>query len=371
MKQHLFYISLALLLSACGENSSPPQNIPATPSQPIIEGAPVADTLRPKVEGSCDGNTTISLYVDDQPVTPAVGCDNGVYAIVPDAELTHANHCFSTEATNADGVNSERSERTCAFTGRPFTTVWKTDNGGVTQGNQIRITPVTNAYAYNYSVEWGDGTEDMNLADKAIHTYPAPGVYTVKINGIFPQFDVAIDDSDFGGDYIILTLSDRRKLIAVSQWGSMPWKSMEYAFAMCVNVDFNATDIPDLSNVASMRGMFEDSHSVPQNIGEWNTSNVQNMEEAFAHFYADDVTFDIDISGWDVSKTDNMKFMFFGTGLTTVNYDKLLNSWSRQSVQRSVFFYAGGSKFSSSAVAARTALEADYNWTINDGGMAP
>ncbi len=222
MKQHLFYISLALLLSACGENSSPPQNIPATPSQPITEGAPVADTLRPKVEGSCDGNTTISLYVDDQPVTPAVGCDNGVYAIVPDAELTHANHCFSTEATNADGVNSERSERTCAFTGRPFTTVWKTDNGGVTQGNQIRITPVTNAYAYNYSVEWGDGTEDMNLTDKAIHTYPAPGVYTVKINGIFPQFDVAIDDSDFGGDYIILTLSDRRKLIAVSQRAVCP-----------------------------------------------------------------------------------------------------------------------------------------------------
>ncbi len=370
MKLYSLYIPLAFIISACGDNNSSPQNVPPAPSTPIVDGAPIVDTLQPILHGSCDGNTTISLYVDDLLVTPSTTCDNGSYSIRPDSELTHGNHCFSTLATYDNGVESEMSDSACAFTGRPFITVWKTDNNGVTEDNQIRLTLSTDKYTYNYSVDWGDGTSEMNLTENVVHTYPSPGVYTVKINGIFPRFYIDFDENDYSYDGAMLDYSDKRKLVAVSQWGSMPWESMEYSFDYCVNVDFNATDVPDLSNVTSLQGMFKDSKSVPQNIGEWDTAKILTMEETFSHPLTGPSMLDIDISDWNVSSVDNLQHMFFDAALPTVNYDKLLNSWSKQSVQSNVIFDAGDSQYTSSATAAKNILVDSFGWMVTDGGIA-
>ena len=75
-----------------------------------------------------------------------------------------------------------------------FITTWKTDNPGISSlGNypsdDRKITIPTNpAYTYNYTVNWGDGSEDATeYTGDATHTYATPDTYTVIISGEFPQ----------------------------------------------------------------------------------------------------------------------------------------------------------------------------------------
>lgn len=372
MKYFLMFIPLALFLTACGEHdsSSAQTTPPAAPSAPTIDGAPMVETLRPVLHGACEKDTAISLYADGQKVAASSTCTDGAYSIRPDAPLTHGSHCFSVQATDVSGVASDRSKATCAFTGRPFITVWKTDNQGITEGNQIRITPDTANYTYNYSIDWGDGTSEMNLTTgDVVHTYPSAGVYTVKINGVFPYFEVHYDDNDYGDSGTYGNYSDKWKLIGVSQWGSMPWQSMNGSFNYCMNTDFNATDIPDLSQTTSLEWTFVDTTSKPGNIGEWNTSNIAVIDRTFAHLWMRESILDIDISDWNISSLENAEYMFSGTTLPTVSYDKLLNSWSKQPVKHDVHFSAGNSHYSPSAAAARSVLTDQYGWTIYDGGL--
>lgn len=338
LKYYFFFIPLALIVTACGGNGSSAQKIPSAPSKPIIDGAPIVNTLQPMLHGSCDGNTVISLYVDGRPVTPAAICDNGTYAIMPASELTHGRHCFSVLATDGGGVDSEMSDRTCVFTGKPFITVWKTDNEGITEENQIRLTPETYNYNYNYAVDWGDGTSDVNVTEGIVHTYPSPGMYTVKINGYFPKFSVLSDNEDFGD---VFEYSDRKKLIALTQWGSMPWRSMTYALYACINLDVNASDSPNLADVTDLRGMFAGVGFLPN----------------------------LDMSGWDVSNITNMEYMLDDSNLSTQNYGKLLRGWGTQTLKSGVVFDAGNSRYSSTAEADRQKLIDTFGWTINDGGM--
>jgi hypothetical protein len=72
-----------------------------------------------------------------------------------------------------------------------------------------------------------------------------------------------------------------------------------------------------------------------------------------------------------VANVTDMTTMFSGTALSTVNYDALLNGWNAlPSLQSSVVFSAGSTKYSAAAAAARAAIISTYGWTITDGGPA-
>jgi len=345
---HIAFVPL-VMLSGCGEGGGVPSpaGLPV-PSVPAAQGAPVAETLRPQLDGTCEGNVTVALYADGERAAEG-RCENGAYALRPERELSHGRHCFAVRAEEATDA-SEMSAETCLFTGRPFVTVWKTDNVGVTRRDQIRITPRTDEYAYNYTVDWGDGTSDANLTGRVVHIFPSPGIYTVKINGIFPSFEVKDDRTDFGGyDTSELDFSDKRKLIAVTQWGSQPWRSMKKAFYFCVNTAFNATDTPDLSQVTDMSRMF-------YSIGYY--------QEKIIHFPEN-------MGDWNISTVTTMKSMFEGSKMPTRIYDRLLLGWSVQPVQKNVVFSGGGATYSPAAAEARRRLTDEDNWTIYDGGPTP
>ena len=81
---------------------------------------------------------------------------------------------------------------------------------------------------------------------------------------------------------------------------------MELAFFGCYNLTNNATDVPDLSGVTSMTGMFRNASSFNANLNGWDVSTVQNM---FTLFYGA-TSFNGDISSWNVGNVTNMGFMF-------------------------------------------------------------
>ncbi len=65
-----------------------------------------------------------------------------------------------------------------------------------------------------------------------------------------------------------------------------------------------------------------------------------------------------------------MSGMFSGVTLSSTNYDSLLTGWAAQSVQHTVSFDAGSSKYASAAATARATLVNTDGWTITDGGPA-
>ncbi len=284
-----------------------------------------------------------------------------------------------------------------------FVTTWNTELSGATANNQIMIN--TQGGGYDYLVEWGDGMYDIGVTGDITHTYATPGIYTVKISGNFPRiFHSGTDD-------------DAAKLVSVDQWGTMLWSSMDRAFAGCINMQVNATDAPDMSNVSSiermfsgastvnfnpigwdlsnvtnMRRAFESASSFNGDITGWDTSSVVNMSQAFKgassfdqeignwntsqvtnmfSMFFDAVSFDQDISNWDVGNVGNMSDMFLNVTLSTINYDALLIGWSELSgLQSNVTFNAGNSIYCTGITARNVLASTPNNWNIIDGGQA-
>ncbi len=257
-----------------------------------------------------------------------------------------------------------------------FVTTWKTDNPGSSGDHQITI-PTTGG-GYDYHIDWGDGNTDTGVSGNMTHTYAAPGTYTVAIFGDFPRI-------------YFNNQGDREKIISIDQWGSNPWLSMQNAFYGCSHLQGLASDIPDLSSVTDMSGMFREATSFNQDIGDWDVSHATDMSEMFssATSYNKDIggwdvshvtnmsamfssatSFNQNIGDWDVSDVSDMHNMFSGAGLSQPHYDPLLVGWAGlPSLQNNVIFDAGTSMYCI-GLPARNILTNTYNWTINDGGMS-
>ena len=189
-----------------------------------------------------------------------------------------------------------------------FVTTWSV-LGGQT------ITIPTTGSGYSYTVNWGDdGIDTTTYTGNATHAYTVTGTHTVRISGDFPRIYFNAGDGD----------SNSRSIIAIDQWGSQQWTSMEQAFSGATNLIGDATDRPDLSRVTDMWGMFRYASKFNQDIGDWDVSNVERMGTLFEH--TDE--FNQDIGDWDVSKVTNMTWMF--ASATAFNQD--ISRWDVRGV---------------------------------------
>ncbi|MER3319381.1 MAG: BspA family leucine-rich repeat surface protein [Allomuricauda sp.] len=174
-----------------------------------------------------------------------------------------------------------------------FITTW---NALAAKEIRIRLTEGVN-FDFDFTVDWGDGTvEDVTIDSGFLsHIYEADGTYTVAIQGSFPGFTMLVEDG-----------STPEFLASIAQWGNIQWQSMFYAFSDCVDMAYNATDVPDLSNVTSMYAMFSDATSFNGDLSSWDTSNVTDM----GYMFSDATSFNADLSGWDTSNVTDMSGMF-------------------------------------------------------------
>jgi surface protein len=205
----------------------------------------------------------------------------------------------------------------------PFITVWKTDNPGYSQNNQIYL-PISGP---EYQIDWEEVGNASNSGSVTggghyLLELPSAGTYRVSLSGAFSRMH-------FEGNN-----HDAKKLLSVEQWGDANWSTMNAMFRNASNVQFNAEDVPDLTNVRDMSQMIVYAYNFNSDISGWDVSSVTNMSFMFG--YA--TSFNGDLSGWDVSSVTNMGNMFFGAS----NFNGDLSGWDVSSVTNmgNMFGYA-------------------------------
>lgn len=129
------------------------------------------------------------------------------------------------------------------------------------------------------------------------------------------------------------------RLLAIEQWGSVQWTKLDRSFNTCNNMDVTATDVPDLSQVSSLSGMFLNCPKLVGNasFGRWNTANIRDMSLMFSGA----PLFNQDISSWNTEKVTTMSGMFQGAKA----FNQPIGSWNTQWVESMEAMFYGAEQF--------------------------
>jgi hypothetical protein len=285
----------------------------------------------------------------------------------------------------------------------PFIIEVDTTKAGISNSEQFEFTGAEGDYDV---IAKQNGTQVATFNDlngQETITLPSSGIYVLEVKSKEVNGFNRIQFSRGG---------DADKLLDIIQFGTTVWSNMDEAFSGCSNLVGTYTDIPDLSQVTTMRRMFRQAN-FNGSVAGWDVSNVTDFQEVFLfcdNFNQDlsswdfsngtnfrnflrgtsfnfplvnvitsnateidgmfqNTPFDQDISSWDVSNINNFSGFLNGGELSPTNYDLLLNSWSGQSVTSNNTLTMGASKFTSAGLSARNVLINTYNWTIEDGGQ--
>ena len=220
-----------------------------------------------------------------------------------------------------------------------------------------------------------------DLSGQQTITLPSSGVYDLEVSAKEVN---GFNRIRFGNG------GDKLKITDIKQWGDVVWSSFERAFYGSSNILTTATDIPNLSSVTNMRGMFTNASIANPDTSNWDVSSVTTMDRMFYKATsANPDTSNWDVSNvtgmfamftnassanpnttnWNVSNVTNMVAMFRNSNLSVENLTACYENWSQLSLQNNISFGAGTIKYNSSGQAGRDILVNTYNWTIEDGGQ--
>ncbi len=209
-----------------------------------------------------------------------------------------------------------------------FISVWNTSktSAGSSNSNQVAL-PLYNGGAYNFVVDWGDGSNSTITAwDDAnvTHTYASEGEYEIRITG-------QIDGFRFNNG------GDKLKLVEIKAWGPLKVGNNGFYFYGCSNLVYTGNDDLNLSGITSLNNMFRDATSFTGDLSSWDVSNILIMTSMF--FNANN--FAGDLSNWDVSSVTDMNSMFYGSS----NFNSDLSSWDVSNVLNMGNMFRSASSF--------------------------
>jgi surface protein len=233
---------------------------------------------------------------------------------------------------------------------------------GSTAADQFKL-PLVSSLPLNAVVNWGDGSSDtitvFNQAETT-HTYASSGTYTVSITG-----DLSGWQFNNGGDKL--------KMLNVASWGILTI-SIQHGFWGCTNLTATATDAPtitsasllryfqncanfngaignwDISNVSNIEDMFNSATLFNADISSWNTSNVTFARSLFlfaSSFNQDVSTKTINVGqpneyiAWDVSQVSSMTNLFFGAA----KFNQDIGNWDTSAVTNMLYMFNSATLF--------------------------
>ncbi|MCI5058510.1 MAG: BspA family leucine-rich repeat surface protein [Flavobacteriales bacterium] len=208
-----------------------------------------------------------------------------------------------------------------------FVTRWTTTLPGSSSNTQI-IIPASGS---NYTINWVEVGVPANSGsttgtNTTTVTFPSSGTYEVSILAGAGTFN----GITFG------STGDEAKLISIEAWGSQNY-IFGFAFQNCVNLQYNATDNPNLPNPTSLGNLFRNCPLVDGDLSGWNTSNITGIGRAFDGASS----FNGDISTWDVSGCTDFLYLFYNAS----SFNQDISSWDVSNVTRFNAMFSGASSF--------------------------
>jgi hypothetical protein len=258
---------------------------------------------------------------------------------------------------------------------KPFVTVWKTDNAGESQNNQI-ILPV---YNDSFLVEWHDvknpsvKTKQKFIKKDAklcILTLPKPGMYAVGISPLDNKrvlygssspmivWATAKTATDYGesldNEHLLnqrtTYFGDQRKLIDVKQWGEFNFTCetadnlYEYfsdGFNGCSNMDITAIDLPIFGGTRykCLSRLFKDCFNLKGNesFNNWNLAGLEYADEMFYNAYQ----FNQPIDKWNMQSVRKCFRMF----KNAVSFNQPVGIWNTNAFFDCTSMFEGATSF--------------------------
>ncbi|WP_223606550.1 BspA family leucine-rich repeat surface protein [Chryseobacterium sp. OSA05B] len=232
-----------------------------------------------------------------------------------------------------------------------FTTIWKPSNTGSLSTPSTSTQILFPGVGTNYKIYWEEvGYPAHNgtlnnvttvlgvplLIDFGTSYNPVANnaTYTLKVspeNGSFHRICFYTTSTAVRGDIY--------KIIDVAQWGNIQWSSMENAFFYCEEMDVTATDIPLLSYLTNMSGIFAGCYKLVGNssFSNWDVSHVTKMHQSF--YFAK--LFNQPISSWDISNVTDISLMFMAAG----QFNQPVGNWDTSNVTNMQFTFSSASAF--------------------------
>ena len=246
----------------------------------------------------------------------------------------------------------------------------KAESPFITRWNLTAPTFTYPGIGEHYTIEWEQVSNPQvkgiieDAGSQQVVQIPSSGEYYIKAyNG-----SGSLTGFSGGNDKYI-------RLLAIEQWGSIQWTKLDGAFSACTNMDVTATDVPDLSQVRSLSGMFMNCPKLAGNaaFGRWNTENIRDMSWMFSGA----TLFNQDISHWNTGNVTTMRGMFQGAK----TFNQPIGSWNTQWVKSMENMFHGAEQFNqpvgnwnTGSVTVMTAMFADAkafnqsigNWNVEN-----
>ena len=244
-----------------------------------------------------------------------------------------------------------------------FISTWDTSitNGSSSASNQIQL-PLYNLGDYNFTVDWGDGTQDTITSwnqPETLHTYSVAGVYTISMVGLISEWSFYESTNGYG-------IVDDKKITSILNWGSLQFGVfVSGSFTECSNLDLsNVIDVPNLSNTLTFDNCFSFCASLTliNRSNEWDTSNINFLIATFSNspnfnsnlanwnlincidantMFSGATSFNQNIGAWNVSNVNNMNSMFFGA----TSFNQNIGGWNVGNVNSMVLMFSGATSF--------------------------
>ena len=215
-----------------------------------------------------------------------------------------------------------------------FITVWKNTYGST----KLRF----NGVGVNYTIKVVRLDAAGNEQPATLQTFTATNSYDLNLNYGTGTYRIYV----YGGTFSQYRSSEKMddiKLQKVEQWGTTVWSSFEDAFEGSNQMDVTATDVPNLTNVTNMKGMFYGCQNLKNTNGSmvgWNTANVTNMSKMFRGAS----NFNQPIGSWNTSNVTDMSSMFE----VAVLFNQPLNNWNTGKVESMKAMFKNTQKFNQS-----------------------
>jgi flagellin-like protein len=329
-------------------------------NEPLIEGEQFQVQYNITNEGGSTGTQDIILKIDgiEEDTDPDVSIDPSDFSAGTLTWNTGVGDSGSHTYTILTGNHSSSSSVDIGAgepVSEPFIMTVNTSAEGVTNDSDFKIDTNEQQYTYDYNVTTNGTVENSDELDSIdgdqTVNFSSPGIYEIRIGGkAFPHMK---HETSFD------VTSDTRKISTVDQWGTHQWKNMSRMFVQAENLEYKASDNPNLTQVANMNLMFYGVDGFNQSIGSWDTSNVRYMNDMFhgvdsfnqsigswntsnvkemAGAFDSATSFNRDISSWDTSNVEDMSYMFYAAD----SFNQPIGSWNTSNVEdmRDMFYSA-------------------------------